>query len=67
MNNDEINIAKTEIHTRKKKICKLFYLRNTFIFRFTKKNVVNNDGKPTYMYLCFIFAILKQLRDKRNN
>lgn len=37
MNNDEINIAKTEIHTRKKKICKLFYLRNTFFFRFTKK------------------------------
>lgn len=37
MNNDEINIARTEIHTRKKKICKLFYLRNTFFFRFTKK------------------------------
>lgn len=65
MNIDEINIAKTEIHTRKKKICKLFYLRNTFFLDLPKKNVVNNDGKPTY--LCFIFAILKQLRDKQNN
>lgn len=66
MNIDEINIAKTEIHTRKKKICKLFYLRNTFFFLdLQKKNVVNNDGKPTY--LCFNFAILKQLRDKQNN
>lgn len=37
MNIDEINIAKTEIHTRKKKICKLFYLRNTFFLDLQKK------------------------------